>query len=371
MPPQHASETRPAEAAPVPPHRTRRWRRRWLGASVVLAVVAAGVVAAILLGWTGSPPTPATPGPVAAPADVSVTPSVLPDPSASASASPSASASSSARPSASSSARAQTKPGTRTLSGWPNAGNTGVPKGIKLRSCGTRIASAGTHDKCRFDGDVTVLADNVKITRSLIRGSVNAGSGGEQTGLVISDTTIDCGCLADETSTPPAIMESNYTLLRVNIFNAGHGAAVKNNVTIQDSYIHGLGANTDAHKDGIYSGDGSNVVIRHNNIECNDGSRAGCTAAIGLLTDFGPISHWTIDHNLLNTNGSYCFYGSGGPQKKYTTNHIAFVNNHFGRSVYTKCGAYGPVAYFDVNAAGNVWSSNVFDGSGNHVSADY
>src|SRR5205814_7716068 len=108
-------------------------------------------------------------------------------------------------------------------------------------------------------------------------------------------------------NTPPAIMESNSTLIRVNLFNSGHGAAVSSNVTMQDSYIHGLGANTDAHKDGIFSGDGQHVVIRHNNVECNDGGR-GCTSAIGLLTDFGTISDYVIDGNLLNTIGSYCFY---------------------------------------------------------------
>ena len=224
-----------------------------------------------------------------------------------------------------------------------------------------------------FNGGVEVKASGVKITRSLIKGGVDTGSGGpgEQTGLVISDTTIDCGCLADETHTPPAISESNYTLLRVNLFDSGHGAAVKSNVTIQDSYIHGLGANTDAHKDGVFSGDGQHVLIKHNNIECNDGSKGGCTAAIGLLTDFGTISDYTIDGNLLNTNGSYCFYASGGPQKSYTSNHIVFTNNHFGRSIYPKCGYYGPVAYWDVNAPGNVWNGNVWDDGGGAVAASY
>jgi hypothetical protein len=224
-----------------------------------------------------------------------------------------------------------------------------------------------------FNGDVNVRASNVHITRSLIKGSVNAGSGGagDQSGLTITDTTIDCGCLADSSHTPPAISEANYTLLRVNILNAGHGAAVKSNVTIQDTYIHGLGANTDAHKDGIFSGDGKHVVIRHSNIECNDGSHAGCTSAIGLLVDFGPISDYVIDNNLLNTNGSYCFYGAGGPQKQYTTDHIVFTNNHFGRHIYSKCGFYGPVTYFDVHRPGMVWSGNVWDDTGAPVAASY
>jgi len=296
-------------------------------------------------------------------------PSAQATPSTSASAKPSASASPTMKP---------TSPAPKPPKGipepgkdWPNSKNTGYPVGTTLKTCSTSITKAGTYDKCKFNGDVVVKASNVKITNSLINGAVNAGSGSQQSGLVISDTTINCGCLADNSHTPAAIQESNYTLLRVNLYNSGHGAAVKSNVVIQDSYIHGLGANTDAHKDGIYSGDGTNVLIRHNTIECNDGSHAGCTSAIGLLTDFGDISYWTIDHNLLNTVGSYCFYGSGGPQKRYSTHHITFTNNHFGQTIYPKCGFYGPVTYFDMKKAGMVWSGNVWDDTGATVAASY
>jgi hypothetical protein len=257
---------------------------------------------------------------------------------------------------------------------WPDATNTGVPAGTVLHSCPTTITASGTYDACLFAGDVSIRASNVTIKNSQINGSVDAQSGlaGQQSGLVIMDSTINCNCMSvGPTDTPTAIQESNYTLLRVNLYNSGHGAAVKNNVTIQDSYIHGLGGNTDAHKDGIFVGDGTNVVIRHNSIECNDGPVAGCTSAIGLLSDFGVISNFTIDHNLLNTNGSYCFYGGGGPQKPYAPNHITFTNNHFGRKDNLQCGFFGPVTYFDINAPGNVWSGNVWDDTGAAVPAAY
>jgi hypothetical protein len=248
-------------------------------------------------------------------------------------------------------------------SDFPNASNTGVPSGTPLHTCPTTITVTGTYDACRFDGDVDVRANNVRITRSLIKGMVNAGSGfaGQQTGLVISDTTIDCGCLStSDNDTPPGIFESNYTLIRVDIFNAGHGASVKSNVVIRDSYIHGLGGPNRAHKNGIFSGDGTNVLIRHNTVECADGGH-GCSAAIGLFDDFDDISHYTIDNNLLNTDGAYCFFGSGGPSKSYVSHHITFTNNHFGRKFRSKCGSYGPVVYFDMSRPGMVWSGNVWD----------
>lgn len=202
------------------------------------------------------------------------------------------------------------------------------------------------------------------ISRSLINGDVYS-TNEDLRGLVISDTTIDCGCRSVGSSdTPVAIGYNNYTLRRVEILNAGHGVTMGSNVTVQDSWIHGLGGNTDAHKDGFYIGDGTNSVIRHNSIECNDGPRAGCTAAIGILTDFGPVTYYTIDGNLLNTIGSYCLYGAGGPSKPYGSDHITVTNNVFGQAIYPRCGFYGPVTYFNSSKPGMVWSGNrMADGS--------
>jgi hypothetical protein len=259
-------------------------------------------------------------------------------------------------------------------SDFPNASNTGVPPGTILRTCPTTITASGTYDACQFNGDVLIRANNVRITRSLINGHVDAGSGGsgQQIGLVISDSTIDCGCLSRSSSdTRAAIDESNFTLIRVDVFNAGHGVAAKSNVVIQDSYIHGLGGNTQAHKNGIFIGDGSNQRIIHNSVECNDGPERGCTAAIGIYDDFSDVFNVVIDNNLLNTNGAYCFYGSGGPSKPYVSHNITFTNNHFGRKFEQKCAVLGPVTYWDASKPGMVWSGNVWDDTGRPVLPDY
>ena len=260
---------------------------------------------------------------------------------------------------------------TAPASAFPDATDTGTPAGVTLHTCPATITAAGTYDSCEFASGVTIKASGVTITRSKIDGPVGPPDG-DLLGAVIQDTTIDCHCPStSSSSTPSAVYGSHFTLTRVNLFDSGHGVAASSNIVIQDSYIHGLGGNTTAHKDGIYVGDGTNVKVLHNSIECNDGSAGGCTAAIGLLSDFGTITNWTIDNNLLNTNGSYCFYGGGGPQKPYRPNHITFTNNHFGRKDNAKCGFYGPVAYFDSSAAGNVWSGNVWDDNGQPVPAAY
>jgi hypothetical protein len=268
----------------------------------------------------------------------------------------------------------QPPPPSSSPSDFPNASNTGVPPGTTLHTCPTTISASGTYDACEFNGDVSIRANDVRITRSRINGKVDAGSGrpGEQSGLVISDSTIDCGCLSRGPSdTEPAVQESNYTLIRVDIFNAGHGVAVKSNVVVRDSYIHGLGGNTQAHKNGIFIGDGHGSRILHNNVECNDGSERGCTAAIGIYDDFSDVYDFVIDGNLLNTNGAYCFYGSGGPSKDYVSHHITFTNNHFGRKFEQNCAVLGPVTYWDSRQPGMVWSGNVWDDTGRPVPPSY
>jgi hypothetical protein len=256
------------------------------------------------------------------------------------------------------------------LPAYPDASCTGVTAGVTLHSCSTNITASGTYDACQFNGDLVISASNVKITRSLMLGPVRPSD--NQTGLIISDSTINCQCLStNDDDTPVAIMENNFTLLRVNIYNAGHGVSAKNNVTVQDSYIHGLGGNTQAHKNGIFVGDGSNQRFIHNNVECNDGSDRGCTAAIGIYDDFSDVFNVVIDSNLLNTNGAYCFYASGGPSKPYVSYNITFTNNHFGRKFEQNCAVLGPVTYWDSSKPGMVWSGNVWDDTGQAVPASY
>jgi hypothetical protein len=257
---------------------------------------------------------------------------------------------------------------------FPDASNTGTPAGTVLHACATSITAAGAYDACQFTGDVVIRIAGVVITNSRIDGSVS-GLNESLAGAIIRDTTIDCHCPSTGSNgTPSAVQYNNFTLTRVNLSDSGHGVAMGSNATVEDSYIHDLGGNNDAHKDGIYVGDGTGGVIRHNNIECNDGDQAGCTAAIGLLNDFGAghvLSGFTITDNLLNDIGSYCFYGSGGPQKAYGSDHITFTGNHFGRKDHAQCGFYGPVTYFDVNAPGNVWSGNIWEDTGETVPAVY
>ena len=69
-----------------------------------------------------------------------------------------------------------------------------------------------------------------------------------------------------------------------------------------------------------------------------------------------------IDNNFLSANNSsisYCLYG--GASKALKADEHRVTNNVFERGTNRKCGVCGPVTSFDRNAAGNVWSGNVWD----------
>jgi hypothetical protein len=238
------------------------------------------------------------------------------------------------------------------------------PTGVVLHSCSGNLAANTTYDSCNFSGDVSIGGPNVHITRSLINGQVNGGGEVDQPGLLIQDTTIDCGCGSSGNLSPPAIFGGNFTLNRDNIYNVGHGVQIPDdNVVVENSWIHGHCCDaSDAHLDTIISNGGaSNVTIENNNL---DGGPSGAlTAAVGMLPDFGNLNNWTFDHNLLNTVGSYCAYTGDVPAKPHDATNIHWTNNHFGKKYSSKCGIYGPV-YPGGTSSGFVWSGNVWDDTG-------
>lgn len=251
------------------------------------------------------------------------------------------------------------------VTGWPGASNTGVPAGVVLHTCTSPITVAGTYDSCRWTGGLSIRTSGVTITRSEINGQTT-GVNQSLFGTTFTDVTIKCNCGSTNTTTPPAIAFSDFTLTRVNISGSGHGVQIVTNVLVQDSFIHDLCCSNGGHKDGIISNGGGNTTIRHNNVECVP---TGCSAAFGLFGDFAPIANWTIDNNLFNTDqGGYCAYGGNGPTSKAYPNatNVKFTNNHFGRKYNPKCGYYGPIAYN--GGAGSVWSGNVWDDTGLPVS---
>jgi hypothetical protein len=106
------------------------------------------------------------------------------------------------------------------------------------------------------------------------------------------------------------------------------------------------------------NGGGTGPYVFRNNHFSVPESQTSCLA---LFTDFGLIQNVTVDGNLFD-GGGWSVYGGGD-----TATNVVFTNNRFSRSFYTSGGYYGPVAYFNSNGLGNVWSNNRWLDTGTEV----
>jgi Right handed beta helix region len=265
--------------------------------------------------------------------------------------------------------------------GFPDATNTGVPSGTALRSVPDQVSSGpGWHFDAKA-GDVVVTAR----------------------GTLLSDLSITCNLIIDA---------SDVTVRDVQVVTGGYfGISLRHitGVTIEDSTISGqnpTGGRVNAAIDDVY-GDSTGIVIDDNNISR---FRTGVQVSTGLIAgnyihdpgyiqgdhtngivatgttkpltiygntvfnDLGQTDDISLDasrsgqhvankivvDNLL-AGGGYSIYG--GNARHNPTSNIVIEDNEFGQLYYPQGGHYGPVAYFDPTAAGNIWSGNVWSGT--------
>ncbi|GAA4675562.1 hypothetical protein [Phytohabitans rumicis] len=284
-------------------------------------------------------------------------------PSPSASATPGGVGRLGAKPSASAtSAPADSEPPSR--SGFPNAGNTGVPSGTSLKaySGSCTITKANTVIEAKtIKCDIAVKAKNVVIKKSRINGQIiSEGSGSVR----IEDSEIDGG-----TGQTHTVAFENITVLRTEIRGGQTNVNCRSNCLIQDSWLHAqyMPDGEDWHLDAFLSNGGSNIRLIHNTLACDHpgNSSGGCSANAAIFGDFSANSNYTFDRNLFvaSENTPYCAYGGMDTKKPYGTQvqGIVFTNNVFQRGKNGKCGTYGPITSFDGSKSGNVWRNNVWD----------
>jgi hypothetical protein len=232
--------------------------------------------------------------------------------------------------------------------------------GVDLRPCPNVIEDDGvTLDGCRFGPDLTIIGQNVTITRSLVEGTVNATYLTEWSlgGLTLIDVEID-GKNRIVDGRTAAIGNDDYTCIRCHIHSSNRGANLGWNVHIEESLLHGWYHSEGAHQTAIGSNGGGNFTIIHNNLECAEGL---CSAALALYPDFEPIDGALIQHNLFNTDGGYCTYGGAGSNGG---SNVRFIDNVYGDKFFPECGEYGAVVSFQPGVSGNEWRGNRFaDGS--------
>ncbi len=232
--------------------------------------------------------------------------------------------------------------------GFPDENTTGVPDGVDLEPSGSITVTKDNTviDAVHVEGTIKVEAHNVTIKRSKITSTgkyaIHVEPGYKN--LVVEDTEID-----GNGTSKIAILFREYTLRRVNIHNFFDGIRIEgDNVLIEDSYVHHLYRVEGGHHDTIQMRQGSNVVIRNNNLQpYNPDTDDPMNAAIQFGSLLGPIDDVLVEGNLMN--GGNVTVNAG----KLGGGSVVFRDNRFGRDYRYGVLSRGP---------GLVWeSSNVYD----------
>jgi hypothetical protein len=257
-------------------------------------------------------------------------------------------------------------------SGFPGAANTGVPAGTTLSAYSgpSTITTPGAVISAKTMGCIQVRAAGVVIRNSKISCSggyaVLSGDGdysGER--LLIEDTEIDC-----KDDGGHAIGEANITARRVNIHGCENGGDINQNVTVEDSYIHDLYNENDAHTDGFQLADGHfengqsipgtrNVTFRHNTIYGMGADGSFGTSAI--ISNSGGDTNILIENNLM-AGGAYTLYC----EQNATGINYRVINNHFSRKFGPKVGFFGA----STECSDETQSGNVIHETGQPITLD-
>jgi Domain of unknown function (DUF4082) len=327
-----------------PAYPTLTWRASTYYADVLFAPTGTAPIGSI---------TP-TPSPTATAAPIpSLTPTTAPPTTTKPAPSPTSTSASSTSPAPS--------------GGWPDSTNTGVPKGTTLSAYKGSCTITSTVTITAVDASncsaILIRAAGVVIRDSLLP-RIDATDGGKYS-VIVSDSTVQAGSWSDG-----AVWGYNITATRLNITGGQHSFHCNDNCTVTDSWLHDQynPSGQAYHNNAFITNGGTNMVVRHNTLHCTailNSTNGGCTADVSLFGDFDPVSHVTIDSNLLKSNTSsisYCAYGGYQPNKTYSVStYIVFENNVFERGTNGKCGVFGAVTSFQSSATGNVWTNNKWD----------
>ena len=269
---------------------------------------------------------------------------------------------------------------------FPNASTAGVPAGTQLTAVPGQ-ATSGPGWSWNSAGYLQVTGSGAVLSNLSVAGTVNVAasnvtikdvkvvtSGASSMGISLrhtSDVTIENSTIAGVDAASGRLMvgvkdvygdATGTQVLDNNIYQATTGVQIYQGL-IQGNYIHGLGMVPGDHVNGITTnGDTKQLTIEGNTI-LNPFNQ---TDAIGLFQDFGVVANVTIDGNLLG-GGGYVIYGGAG--SKGTPYNIKVTNNRFSTAIWPKGGLWGPVAYFNSSASGDVWSGNVWDSTGQTIPA--
>lgn len=262
-------------------------------------------------------------------------------------------------------ARSSTPDPTPTPASFPDEANTGVPNDTDLTpytgGCAFEQSGMVVQDKIINCDRIVILAPDVTIRSSQLHGWIDISPANAY--LTLEDSDLDAA-----NSGTPAIGFHNVTVRRTEIRGGQTSVQCSGNCLIEDSLLHDqMKPVGDQHLGGYLSNGGSDVVFRHNTVECtpkNNSEGGGCTGSIQIFGDFESLVNFRFEHNLVKaTPGGFCASFGHNPGKKFGSNpnHIAVIDNVFERGASGKCGVYGATTSFFAAGKGNVFSGNTWD----------
>jgi Protein kinase domain len=274
--------------------------------------------------------------------------------------------------------------------GYPDATNTGLPKGIKLLSVpsqashgpGWKYSQGGVNVFGKgavfagysVQGYVNVTGNDAIVEDNAISNSGNDTNGdginltGNPSNVTIRNNDISSphgtsGYMGVYAGIKDLTGESMGTkVLYNNIADASTGVQIYIGL-IEGNYIHDVSpASPGSHLNGTTS-NGSTVplTIEHNTVFNPNGQ----TDAISLFEDFGVEANVLITDNLV-AGGGYTIYGGQNAGGKQAYN-IKITKNRFSTIYFPQSGYFGYLTAFDPSAPGNVWSGNIWDNTSETV----
>jgi len=248
--------------------------------------------------------------------------------------------------------------------GKPGPANTGVPAGVALRIVtGDQVYTKDNQVVSGLDihGFVRIRARNVTIKNSIVRGGARRCNsavifveGGRS--ATIEDTEI---IPTNPNPCLDGIWATNATLRRLDVHDVVDGVKAFDNVTVQDSYIHGLSwfasdpnqGGGATHNDAVQTYEGNrNIVLRHNTLRVAKRDNAGFQVT---QDGGGTATGLRVEGNWLDGGGcTLNFAHKGGPTPM---TGIFVVGNRFGRDSYFNCPILISTQTVLSQLSGNVW----------------
>lgn len=231
---------------------------------------------------------------------------------------------------------------------WPDAASTGPAEGVTLVSCASgRLLTSKSG--CIFNGPITIGADNITVTDSIINAAgysygISAYNGVPRAGTVLERVEVH------NASSKCIYIVGGFTGSKLDLHHCEDGV-YGDNYTVTDSWFHDNLTGGSRHPDGAQTPDVGNVTLRGNNFDFGP----GMNSTVFVQSNFGLTSNVLIENNRLK-GGTYALYVDQKLDHPCPT-QVRIRGNTFVRGSF----AFGLASIPCAGTAGWEWSGNVYD----------